>query len=147
MACPGPVFSRILEGAFTGQLGKKPEIGSHGLDNRRMNTSRCAQLMAIALVNKLDEVMSNRFLFQDNHKSIAFKAWISIQPILTFYYISQYFPTISHKLFPRFFTPERMARFREGHKWSMIAPSLTIKCQSSVTNCSFPNCLPLLAIK
>jgi dehydrogenase/reductase SDR family protein 7 len=97
MACPGPVFSRIVENAFTGEKGKIYS-GTHGEDYRRMATSRCANLMAIAMVNHIDE------------------AWISIQPVLTLYYMFQYFPTISRKLFPRFATPERMAKLREGNK-------------------------------
>jgi len=96
MVCPGPVFSRILENAFTGQ---KDEVhsGKHGQDYNRMVTSRCANLMAIAMVNHIDE------------------AWISIQPVLTLYYMFQYFPTIARKIFSIIATPERMAKLREGH--------------------------------
>lgn len=96
MVCPGPVFSNILDNALTGKIGTKHNLGTHNRDSRRMATSRCAHLMAIAIVNTLDE------------------AWISIQPVLTLHYISQYLPTISRRVFPRFLTPERMAKFREG---------------------------------
>lgn len=97
MICPGPVFSRILENAFSGEKDKIVSE-SHGQNFNRMATSRCAHLMAIAMVNNLDE------------------AWISIQPALALYYLFQYFPTISRKIFPRIATPERMSRIREGHK-------------------------------
>lgn len=45
-------------------------------DEKRMQTSRCARLCAVAIANKLDEV------------------WISKQPILLFVYLSQYMPFI-----------------------------------------------------
>ena len=42
-----------------------------------MTAERCAELSAIAIVNKLSEV------------------WIAENPILAFYYAMQYFPTIT----------------------------------------------------
>lgn len=45
-------------------------------DPGRLNGNRCAQLIAVAMANNLEEV------------------WISKQPILLFTYLSQYFPTV-----------------------------------------------------
>lgn len=45
-------------------------------DPSRLSGQRCAQLISVAMANKLEEV------------------WISKQPILLFVYISQYFPSI-----------------------------------------------------
>lgn len=45
-------------------------------DSNRMQTERCAQLCAVAIVNKLDEV------------------WISRNPVLIFLYLSQYAPSL-----------------------------------------------------
>ncbi|XP_054722753.1 dehydrogenase/reductase SDR family member 7-like [Uloborus diversus] len=76
--CPGPVFSRFLENAFTGTAGQK--FGQPTLPtDRRMPTDRCGRLMAVALAHKLDE------------------AWICIQPCLIFYYLAQYTPTFFRK--------------------------------------------------
>ncbi|XP_054169111.1 dehydrogenase/reductase SDR family member 7-like [Oppia nitens] len=97
MVCPGPVFSRVLEAAFTDKIGKSTEQ-THSIDNKRMTASRCAHLMATALVNNLDE------------------SWMAIQPVLAMHYFSQYLPTISRKLFPYVLTPERMVKLREGSK-------------------------------
>jgi dehydrogenase/reductase SDR family protein 7 len=41
-----------------------------------MKTERCAKLCAVAIVNKLDE------------------AWISLNPVLFFLYVSQYAPSL-----------------------------------------------------
>ncbi|XP_076360250.1 dehydrogenase/reductase SDR family member 7-like isoform X2 [Tachypleus tridentatus] len=65
--------------------------------DKRMRTSRCAQLMAVALANNLDE------------------AWISLQPFLLICYLSQYMPTFFRRvIIPRFLTPEKFAILREG---------------------------------
>ena len=45
-------------------------------DPSRLGGKRCAQLISVAMANRLEEV------------------WISKQPILLFIYISQYFPSI-----------------------------------------------------
>ena len=45
----------------------------------RMSTVRCAELMAVAMANKRDEV------------------WITLQPILLFTYLAQYAPDIFRK--------------------------------------------------
>ena len=47
-----------------------------GKEERRMTAERCAELMAVAIANRLDEV------------------WISIQPALLVMYMSQYMPSL-----------------------------------------------------
>ena len=95
MACPGPVFSQAAQRAFTGVPGELFEE-SHTDNLRRMKTSRCARLIAIALVNEIDE------------------AWICFQPILLMYYANQYIPSIFRWLLPKIMTKERVAKYREG---------------------------------
>ena len=96
--CPGPIFSNFLANAYTGKIDQKIEA-RHNTTDRRMSTERCAFLMAVAIVNKMDEV------------------WISLHPFLFLHYIVTYLPSISKKLLPRFLTLERMNKLREG-KWS-----------------------------
>ena len=47
--------------------------------DKRMTTARCAELMGVAIANKLNET------------------WITIQPILLFTYGGQYMPTIAKR--------------------------------------------------
>src|SRR2546422_98990 len=95
MVCPGPVFSRVSERAFTGHQGEVFGKG-HAETSKRMATSRCAHLMAVSIANKLDE------------------AWIAIQPVLALHYLSQYLPSVARSIIPRWHTPERAAKLREG---------------------------------
>jgi dehydrogenase/reductase SDR family protein 7 len=97
MICPGPVFSKAAERAFTCTIDKTFE-GNHTPDMNRMKTDRCAHLMTIAIANKLDEV------------------WICMQPILLMYYGTQYFPSLSRFFVPRFLNKDRVNRVREGLK-------------------------------
>ncbi|KFM76158.1 Dehydrogenase/reductase SDR family member 7, partial [Stegodyphus mimosarum] len=96
--CPGPVFSRFLENAFTGaprQKFGKPTLST----DRRMPTERCGRLMAVAMAHKVDE------------------AWICIQPCLIFFYLAQYTPTFFRKIIiGKLYTAERAEKFREG-RW------------------------------
>lgn len=46
MICPGPVFSEILDHAFTGKAGEDYKGERHDVSNRRMATSRCADLVS-----------------------------------------------------------------------------------------------------
>jgi dehydrogenase/reductase SDR family protein 7 len=95
MVCPGPVVSEITERAYTSNInrtwGKK-----HAADEKRMATSRCAFLMGVAIANKLDEV------------------WISKQPFLLYYYMSQYLPSFTRNWFPKVMTKERIMKLRDG---------------------------------
>lgn len=92
--CPGPVFSNLLDDAFTG----KPGESLHGQMNpadKRMSTSRCAQLSAIAIANTLDEV------------------WISQRPPLFYLYAAQYLPTTYMWLLNKA-GMEEVSKIREG---------------------------------
>lgn len=75
LICPGPVFSNINKHAFTGEAGKAYGVAQEGTE-KRMKTERCAQLMTVAMANKLGE------------------AWMTPQPVLLFTYISQYCPDL-----------------------------------------------------
>lgn len=95
MLCPGPVFSNLVNRAFTGTPG---EVAGtvHDKSNKRMDTARCAHLIAIAIVNQLTV------------------SWICQQPMLSYYYLNQYMPGWCKLLLPRFVTLEKMKKMREG---------------------------------
>ena len=95
MVCPGPVFSEIITRAYTGDITKTFQ-GSHKDHDKRMTAERCAYLMSVAIANQLTEV------------------WISINPILLFFYTSQYLPAISRFLGPKLFTKEKFMKMRDG---------------------------------
>lgn len=95
MLCPGPVFSRILESAFTDEPGTVVNQ-SHSPTSNRMSTQRCAKLCLTAIAN---------------HVSVA---WISIQPILAACYLSQYAPSLLIIMFTKFMTEEKLMKLREG---------------------------------
>lgn len=95
MLCPGPTFSRILETSFTDQAGIQVNK-SHASDANRMSTERCARLCLTAIVNRVSV------------------AWISIQPILTICYLSQYLPNLLIIIFTKFMTEEKLMKIREG---------------------------------
>lgn len=97
MVCPGPTFAQgLLANAFTEKSGEV-FAGEQQATDKRMSTSRCTHLIAIAIANRLDEV------------------WISLQPVLTTYYLAQYMPTIFRQVvLKRYYTKERAAAIREG---------------------------------
>lgn len=95
LLCPGPVFSRILESAFTEEPGIQVNK-SHDKDSNRMSTERCARLCLIAIINRMNV------------------AWISIQPVLTCCYLSQYLPNVLVLIFTKFMTEEKLMKIREG---------------------------------
>ncbi|KAL1440405.1 hypothetical protein MTO96_009447 [Rhipicephalus appendiculatus] len=96
IACPGPVFSRIRERAFTATPGKLYNMKDTP-KSRLMPTERCARLMAVAIANKMDEV------------------WISENPILLTMYLAQYAPSIFRNYVMKLlFTRERVMKLREG---------------------------------
>lgn len=96
IACPGPVFSRIRERAFTATPGKLYNMKDTP-KSRLMPTERCARLMAVAIANKMDEV------------------WISENPILLTMYLAQYVPSIFRNYVMKLlFTRERVMKLREG---------------------------------
>lgn len=80
MLCPGPVATDFLKVAFTDEHGKS--LGENvSIQDKRMSIDRCAHLSAVAIANSLDEV------------------WIAQQPVLIGYYLSQYMPSISRKIY------------------------------------------------
>jgi len=76
MVCPGPVFSNLLQHAFTGEAGTTYNRDMQATE-KRITTERCAELMAIAMANNMYEV------------------WISFSPPLFFTYLTQYSPTLA----------------------------------------------------
>lgn len=96
LTCPGPVFSRVRERAFTAVPGQTYNMKDTP-QSRLMQTDRCAQLIAVAIANKMDEV------------------WISENPILLSMYLSQYMPSIFRNYIIKiFFTRDRVMKLREG---------------------------------
>lgn len=94
MCCPGPVESRVLENAFTGdgnRVGRK-----HPADMRRMKADRCAKLIAVSIVNQLDE------------------AWMVTQPVLMLLYANQYMPSLSRSMMSLFLSPKALHKLRDG---------------------------------
>ncbi|XP_014291922.1 dehydrogenase/reductase SDR family member 7 [Halyomorpha halys] len=79
LLCPGPVFSNLLPECFTDKSGKN--FGeAMGQDDKRMTTSRCAYLCAVAMANKLDE------------------AWMGLFPVLPLCYMLVYHPGIAKQI-------------------------------------------------
>lgn len=96
LTCPGPVFSRVRERAFTAVPGQTYNMKDTP-ESRLMQTDRCAHLIAVAIANKMDEV------------------WISENPILLTMYLAQYMPSIFRNFIIKiFFTKERVMKLREG---------------------------------
>lgn len=82
LLCPGPVFSNLLDTAFTGKPGEELKEKMSSSD-KRMSTARCAELCSIAIANRLSE------------------AWIALNPVLLFTYGFQYFPNLSRVIAKR----------------------------------------------
>lgn len=95
LVCPGPVQTNVVANAFTEDVNKQfKEKATVTHDSKRMLPARCAQLMAIAIANRLDEV------------------WISPNPVLLFVYISQYCPTL-YDWFAKHVGMRQVRRMRE----------------------------------
>jgi dehydrogenase/reductase SDR family protein 7 len=95
VVCPGPVVSNVAKAAFTGRPGQAFEAGPSSDEKNRMSTARCAELMAVAIANRLQEV------------------WISSHPVLVSLYFIQYAPSLSW-MFASKFGIKRMMKMREG---------------------------------
>ncbi|XP_077534188.1 dehydrogenase/reductase SDR family member 7-like [Haemaphysalis longicornis] len=96
ISCPGPVFSRVRERAYTATPGKMHNL-KDAPNSKLMPTERCAWLTAVAIANKMDEV------------------WISENPILLIMYCAQYIPSIFRNYIMRLmFTKDRIMKMREG---------------------------------
>lgn len=93
---PGPVFSGITDRCVTGKLGEIANQKQLPTD-KKMKTSRCSQLMVVAIANKLDE------------------CWICLPPLLGVYYLSQYTPSFfKNVILKKFFSRERATSLRQG---------------------------------
>lgn len=79
LLCPGPVFSNFLSESFTAKTGEKFSQ-SVDVNDKRMDTSRCATLCAVAIVNELEE------------------AWMGLFPIVPLCYVLRYFPNLAQRL-------------------------------------------------
>lgn len=96
MVCPGPVVSNLAKRSFTSEIDKTYKAPENP-KMQVMTTRRCAQLMAVAIANKLDE------------------SWAMIQPILIFAYISQYFPTSTRWLLVRVVSERQLEDMKSGN--------------------------------
>ncbi|KAK9511480.1 hypothetical protein O3M35_000126 [Rhynocoris fuscipes] len=96
LLCPGPVFSNFLSQCFTENPG---EIFGKNVseDDRRMETSRCAYLSAVAIVNRVDE------------------AWMGLFPIIPLTYIIVYYPNIT-KFFLKYIGNRRIMKLRDSRQ-------------------------------
>ncbi|KAG9510751.1 Histone deacetylase 6, partial [Fragariocoptes setiger] len=93
--CPGPVFSRLLQSAFTAKAGATVNK-SHDENAKRMATDRCARLCVVAVAHKLN------------------LSWITMQPILVFLYVERYFYELGTMVMTRMMTKEKLMTLREG---------------------------------
>lgn len=94
IVCPGPVVSNLSNVAFVAKAGDTNK-GSQENDKKRMSAERCAELMTVAIANRLTEV------------------WICRQPALIVPYCCQYMPTITHQVMCRLGI-KFVSKIREG---------------------------------
>jgi len=73
---PGPIESNITLNIFASNINDGPKDAPNLPEIKRMSTERCAKLMAVGMVNNLDEV------------------WISENPSLLLVYLNQYLPNL-----------------------------------------------------
>ena len=76
--CPGPVDTPFTRNLFSEKISSVAKGQGRPTGANRVSAERCAQLIAIAMANKLHEV------------------WISKHLILLFVYMFQYFPNLSN---------------------------------------------------
>nr|KAG5695186.1 hypothetical protein BaRGS_018308 [Batillaria attramentaria] len=85
-----------FSGSYTGSKHALHVLGREmGKEEKRMETSRCAYLCAVAIANRLDE------------------AWISLQPVLVGTYVAQYAPSFYRGRMKRMGV-EQLLKIREG---------------------------------
>ena len=76
--CPGPIDTPFMHNIFTEKLSLPVDPNQpKRAGDERVSAERCAELIAVTMANKLEEV------------------WISYHPILLFAYITQYFPSVA----------------------------------------------------
>jgi dehydrogenase/reductase SDR family protein 7 len=95
LLCPGPVFSNAFIAAATAKSGETLGRPMSPKD-KRMQTDRCGELIAIALANRV------------------YEAWITENPWLILLYLYQYFPDIGRWIFLKFGI-KLLVSMREGH--------------------------------
>jgi len=113
LLCPGPVFSNLLQTAFT---EKPDEVYGQvwGSKDRRMATDRCARLCAVAIAHKVDE------------------AWIAPYPFIAAFYAYQYCPGLTKKIMKKLGL-KSMMKMRDGTV-TLSVTELDDKASESVTD-------------
>ncbi|XP_077538219.1 dehydrogenase/reductase SDR family member 7-like [Haemaphysalis longicornis] len=98
MVCPGPVATPIRQKCFTDTLGKTESFApSPNKKSNKMAPARAAQLIVLAVANKLEEI------------------WFGPQPFVIYLYLAQYFPTIFRRhVVPSIFQKDHIAKLRDG---------------------------------
>lgn len=98
LVCPGPVATPIRQKCFSDVLGKTESFkpAPPGKSNK-MAPTRAAQLIVLAVANKLEEI------------------WFGPQPFVVYAYLAQYFPTIFRRhVVPSIFQKDHIAKLRDG---------------------------------
>lgn len=98
LVCPGPVATPIRQKCFSDVLGKTESFkpSPPGKSNK-MAPTRAAQLIVVAVANKLEEI------------------WFGPQPFVIYAYLAQYFPTIFRRhVVPSIFQKDHIAKLRDG---------------------------------
>lgn len=98
LVCPGPVATPIRQKCFSDVLGKTESFkpAPPGKSNK-MAPTRAAQLIVVAVANKLEEI------------------WFGPQPFVIYAYLAQYFPTIFRRhVVPSIFQKDHIAKLRDG---------------------------------
>ena len=76
LVCPGPIRTDSLLHGFSEKVDESLGIPDDQTE-KRLSAERCAELMAVALANRLDEI------------------WVSLNPVLLFTYVSVYMPSLA----------------------------------------------------
>ncbi|KAL1435201.1 hypothetical protein MTO96_011125 [Rhipicephalus appendiculatus] len=98
MVCPGPVATPIRQKCFSDVLGKTESFkpAPPGKSNK-MAPTRAAQLIVLAVANKLEEI------------------WFGPQPFVVYAYLAQYFPTFFRRyVVPSIYQKDHIAKLRDG---------------------------------
>jgi dehydrogenase/reductase SDR family protein 7 len=76
--CPGPIDTPFMHNVFTEKLSLPADTNQpQRAGDHRVSAERCAELIAVTMANKLEEV------------------WISNHPILFFVYVNQFLPNLA----------------------------------------------------
>ncbi|XP_077522024.1 dehydrogenase/reductase SDR family member 7-like [Amblyomma americanum] len=97
MVCPGPVATPIRQKCFTDTLDKTESFKPAAGKSNKMAPARAAQLIVLAVANKLEEI------------------WFGPQPFVIYCYLAQYFPTFFRRhVVPSIFQKDHIAKLRDG---------------------------------